>query len=222
MTAFTKKKISTQKILADILKEKREEKKLDLDKIERYTKINKKYLKALENSDFSELPADIYVKNFLKIYSKILNLDSKEIISQYFFEKDIFQKTRKSNAKKIQRNKYNFLNFNRLVKNSLIILIVIILLSYLGIEIKKIFTPPMLLISSPANNLILKKTTVKVAGQSEKEAEISINGEKVISDSKGYFKKDVNLQNGLNIIEITATKKHSKKNTAYRKVMVKK
>lgn len=223
MNGFVNKKIDSQKTLAEILKERREELELDWSVIEQESRISRKYLQALENADYKKLPAEIYVSNFLKTYAGLLGLDSNKLVNLYLKEKDLYQKILKGkdlngNLKEVGKTK--FLITPKLIRSAIIALIVLVLLSYLGWEVKKIFTPPFLQINKPENNLVTDKTSIKVEGQTEEEVEITINGQDILSDSQGYFTKDVNLQEGINIIEISAQKKHSRENKSYRQIMV--
>ena len=53
----------------------REARGVDLFRVERDTKIRVKYLKAMEQGQFSELPADVYARGFLRNYASYLGLD---------------------------------------------------------------------------------------------------------------------------------------------------
>ena len=46
-------------------------------------KISISVLKAIENNQFEDLPSGFYLRNFLKSYSKILQIDSQKIIDGY-------------------------------------------------------------------------------------------------------------------------------------------
>ena len=63
------------KRVGQILKEERLRRKLTLDDIEKYTKIRRKVLEALEEGDYSKLPAETFVKGFIKNYGEFLNLE---------------------------------------------------------------------------------------------------------------------------------------------------
>lgn len=54
-----------------------------LDEIEEQTKIRKKYLQALEEERFGDLPGRVYAKAFLRTYARFLNLDAEELATQF-------------------------------------------------------------------------------------------------------------------------------------------
>jgi cytoskeletal protein RodZ len=72
--------------MADIgatLREARMRAKIDINEVERRTKIRAKYLRAIENEEWGLLPGDVYVKSFLRTYSDYLGLDSRQLIDDY-------------------------------------------------------------------------------------------------------------------------------------------
>jgi len=65
------------------LKEKRKELGLTIEEAEEQTKIRKKYLRALEEDEYNEIPGLVYAKAFLKTYSSYLGLDQEEILEEF-------------------------------------------------------------------------------------------------------------------------------------------
>ncbi len=57
--------------------------KIDINEVETRTKIRAKYLRAMENEEWSLLPGDVYVKSFLRTYGDYLGLDSRQLIDDY-------------------------------------------------------------------------------------------------------------------------------------------
>jgi len=64
------------------LKKQRNVKKITLEEISEYTKINIKYLDALENGDFSVLP-NVYSRLFLRSYCDYIGADYKKALDEY-------------------------------------------------------------------------------------------------------------------------------------------
>jgi len=64
------------------LKSTREKKKLTLDKIFNKTRIDIKYLEAIEDGNFSIMP-DVYIRAFLKEYANSIGLDENETLEKY-------------------------------------------------------------------------------------------------------------------------------------------
>jgi cytoskeleton protein RodZ len=69
-----------------ILKKKREELGLELDQVTEETKIRRRYLEAIENGTYNQIPDPVYTRSFLRIYSDYLGLDQVFIIKRYLDE----------------------------------------------------------------------------------------------------------------------------------------
>jgi cytoskeletal protein RodZ len=69
--------------IGERLREARMRQKIDIAEVESATKIRAKYLRALENEEFSLLPGNTFVKTFLRTYSEYLGLDAQLMIEEY-------------------------------------------------------------------------------------------------------------------------------------------
>lgn len=67
----------------EILKNKREEKNLELNKIAREISIEERFLKGLEDEDSGVFPGEAYLIGFLKNYSNFLELDTEYLLKLY-------------------------------------------------------------------------------------------------------------------------------------------
>lgn len=75
--------------MADIgekLRSARKAKGMSIEDIERITKIQRRYLSALENNDFEQLPGDFYVRAFIKQYAQVVDLDGNELLNDFHSE----------------------------------------------------------------------------------------------------------------------------------------
>ncbi len=61
--------------MGEVLHEARYRLNVSLEEVEEYTKIRKKYLVALEEDNYSELPAPVYARGFLQMYAEYLGID---------------------------------------------------------------------------------------------------------------------------------------------------
>src|ERR1035437_1533968 len=69
--------------VGDRLRDARENRGVDLYRVERDTKIRSKYLAALEDGEFSDLPGDVYARGFLRNYASYLGLDPDDIEEEW-------------------------------------------------------------------------------------------------------------------------------------------
>jgi hypothetical protein len=65
------------------LREARLRQGMDFPEIEAGTKIRGKYLRALEDEQFVQLPAQTYVKGFLRTYAEYLGLDGELYVDEF-------------------------------------------------------------------------------------------------------------------------------------------
>jgi hypothetical protein len=69
--------------IGNSLREARLRQHLDFPEIELATKIRAKYLRALEDEQFEILPAQTYVKGFLRSYAEYLGLDGQLYVDEF-------------------------------------------------------------------------------------------------------------------------------------------
>lgn len=69
--------------IGEQLKEARERRKLSIAEAEVATKIRAKYLRALEEENYQDLPARVYAIGFLKNYAKYLGLEPNDLVEEF-------------------------------------------------------------------------------------------------------------------------------------------
>jgi cytoskeleton protein RodZ len=69
--------------IGNSLREARVRQQLELTEVEQATKIRARYLRALEEESFEALPAQTYVKGFLRTYADYLGLDGQLYVDEF-------------------------------------------------------------------------------------------------------------------------------------------
>lgn len=223
MSSFSAKVISNPLSVGEQLKQARLTTGVGLKEIAKEINVSLKYLQALESGDHKLLPGEVYAKNFLRAYLKFLNLDEKDFIDKFSSEQTLYSKTStgKDFKKPVARiSRINLLVAPKVLRGIVIFLLAVAVLVYLGREIKAIVAPPALVVSSPAENIQIASSFIEVTGVTEQDTILSINGQQVLIDEQGRFNELIDLQTGVNIIEVTAEKRHGKQTTIYRQVVV--
>ncbi|MFA5359901.1 MAG: helix-turn-helix domain-containing protein [Patescibacteria group bacterium] len=223
MNLFQSNKIYLDsEMVSEQLRSARQAKKLKLSEIAKKLNINEKYLVALEKGEYNKLPEGVYGKNFLREYALFLSLDYKKLAADFDAEintleprgqKEIF-------SKQVVKKRY-LLAMPKILRNIFIFSIICICFIYLGYRVNKIISPPLLIINNPATDLTISQTSLEITGHTEAEANLIINGQTVLTDKNGDFSQLISLKNGVNIITVTANKKHSRSSTIIRQILVK-
>ncbi|MBC1248547.1 helix-turn-helix domain-containing protein [Listeria welshimeri] len=69
--------------LGDKLKQARREKGLSLDDLQQITKIQKRYLVAIEEGNYAVMPGKFYARAFIKQYAEAVGLDSATLFDEF-------------------------------------------------------------------------------------------------------------------------------------------
>ena len=69
--------------IGNSLRDARERQGLGYPEIELATKIRSKYIRALEEEDFTAIPGDAYIRGFLRTYAEYLGLDGDVYVDEY-------------------------------------------------------------------------------------------------------------------------------------------
>lgn len=72
--------------IGEILKNARIEKGYTLDDLQQITKIQKRYLQAIEDGNTEILPGRFYMRAFVKQYADIVDLDGEELLEEHLTE----------------------------------------------------------------------------------------------------------------------------------------
>lgn len=207
------------KTLSEIVKQKREELHLSCERIAEILRIPARYLIYLEKNELQKLPPPIYVKGFLKKYSHILNLDSKRVLRLYDHEISALRASPAHSlvARPTQTPKVTI--STRTIALALVTIAIFGLGVYWWKQISLFFTKPSLIVVSPEHDTTIGNNSIAVEGKTKEGNSIDINNQLVAIDNNGNFKETLFLQDGLNILTITAKDTYGKKNIVVRRVV---
>ncbi len=118
------------------LKHERELRGVPLEKISEATKIHIRFLRALEDNSFDELPGEVFIKGYIRSYANIIGSDVEEMLNIY--EEYMDFKNQENIPLKIASVKKQS---KILLTFGLLILVVVGLLFGVGILIRKVSDP---------------------------------------------------------------------------------
>lgn len=198
--------------VGEILKKEREKKGLTTDDIEKLLRVRKKFLTALEENNWDAFSSKIYIIGLLKSYAKVLNISSERLVA--FFRREYEKKEDVQFKKRISSR---FLTpASRRYFIAMLSGLVLFFLVYFGYQVSRFLTPPAVSILSPKTTTFRKTDRVQVIGKTEKEAVITIYGNRVYQDKDGIFKFDFPLKKGKNTFLIEVIGVNGKKTTVRR------
>lgn len=188
--------------LKDLLREHIELKGLTPKKIADITGIHERYIVALLEGTDGYLPPAPYVYGYITKLSAVLNFEKENMWRLY--QKESLLRSAGAHDR-LPANRFAMKPISR----AWIIggIIALAALAYLGSNIVNILTQPELTITVPAQeNTAVAQPTITVQGATNPTYTLSINQAEVYIDKDGSFKKEFQLQEGLNAIEFVAKK----------------
>ncbi len=84
--------------VGDIIRKERISRRITVETIAKDLKLNVKYIKSLEASEYEALPADPYIRVYFRSLAKYLSLDSEEILKKFYAERGIGDEQLKTDA----------------------------------------------------------------------------------------------------------------------------
>jgi cytoskeleton protein RodZ len=217
MNGFTKKSVGTL-TLGEKLKKLRSERRMSLNEASRVTRIQVKYLEYLEEGKYEKLPANVYVRGFLKNYAEFLGVSEEALFKLYDKESGIkknLEKQKKENTqghmeRQIPISISSFVVTPKMIAAGSIIILIFLGVFYLYKEVGSFASTPRLVVLSPENNYSTASNSVSVEGVTDRDSKILINDQPVLVNDDGKFRETLTVQSGTNIINIKAINRFEK------------
>ena len=193
----------------------RERKGVDLYRAERDTKIRLRYLSALEDGAYDELPPPVYTKGFLRNYAIYLGLDPDEILERWRDEMDSLRASERLSVapppQPIAAPSVRITLTPGMFVGGLVALVVLAFIGYLGLQLLRYAEVTPVALTQPANlfsTIDAEKTALQ--GKSGPGALITIRGPgdalfNTTANEDGDWTEEVDLARGRNDFAITAT-----------------
>ena len=199
--------------LGEMLRTAREAKGVDLTRVERETKIRERYLAALENGDYDDLPGAVYTRGFLRNYGAYLGLDGEELIDLYRLETAGAAPERQGLPAPPRplatRRARAFVVTPNAILAAILTIAVGGFFAYLGYQLITFARMPDLRITDPPGNVNgYTADEITIRGETEPNAKVTVGNltenPTVTADADGRFEVTVGLVPGSNVVELTA------------------
>jgi cytoskeletal protein RodZ len=192
----------------------RERKGVDLYRAERDTKIRLRYLSALEDGAYDELPPPVYTKGFLRNYAIYLGIDPDEILERWRDEMDAVAASERLSVapppQPIAAPGRQITLTPGMFVGGLVVVVILGFIAYLGLQLMRYAEVTPVSLTQPSNAFsTIDAETTALEGISGPGAQISINGPgdavyDVSANEEGEWSKQVDLARGQNDFTIIA------------------
>lgn len=209
---FVRKKVRSAS-LGQRMQKMRSERRMSLHEVSRQTQIQVKYLEDLESGRYDRLPAEVYVKGFLRHYAQYFSVNERVLIRLYERESHIqrnLHKTEEPGQRDTPLYHKQFVITPRIIIGTLIAFSVFAGFVYLYREVDRFISAPLLTVVDPLDGMHTKERVVPLRGRTDAEAKVFINDQGVLVDAEGNFAETITLQNGINQIVTRSINKFDK------------
>lgn len=216
---FTTLKVKTQ-TLGEYLRECRQRLNFTEIDVAKFANVQPKYLRFLEEGRFRDLPAEVYVKGFLRSLANIYHVDAEDLLRQYAHEQEISKNLEFES--KITMTRFSAPKFIFSPKTLTIgglVLLGLMSLTYLYFQVSSLGRPPKLEIVSPVSDTQVASGALTVEGKTEAGASVYLNNQAVAVDANGVFRENLTLGSGTNILTIKSVNKFGKQTVLTRTIL---
>lgn len=209
------------KKIGEILEAARKEKGWTVAELAQRTKIQDKFLQALERSDFNNLPEAPFVKGFIRTVAGELGLKPDGMVA--IFRRD-YDTDKQGNViprgfAEVETKKFSWTP--KMTVIAAVAAVVGTFSLYLIFQIKLLVSPPTLILDAPKENAVVGVQLI-VEGRTDPSAEIFINDQQIRKNKSGVFSQTISLLEGVQTVAVKAVGQNQKSTTVERTIQVKK
>ncbi len=190
------------KLLKEILNEGLDQRGWGIKKLTEVTSIQERYIQLLLSGELHKLPPAPYVRGYLTKICQALELDMQDVWQTYKGEIEV------ATSGPLDRLPINrFAIKSGLKKFVFVGILAILIVAYLIWNARQLIGSPTLTITAPQEETTTTgEPTVIIEGSTDYSNKLTINNEQIYLEKNGHFKKDYDLQEGVNTFEILAKK----------------
>jgi cytoskeleton protein RodZ len=207
------------KTVGEILKQARTDQGISVATVAAQTKIQIKYLRALEENKFDQLPAAAFVKGFVRAYARVIGKDPEGLLA--IFRRDYDQNER---GEIVPRGP--MLGMPRgwrwtptVTMLGVGAMVMTVFGTYLVVQLRLLARPPILEVTAPTENARVSRN-VAVTGKSDRDATVPVTSKPVVGSEGLEWSETVLLSAGEHTLTIRATARNGKTRVIQRTVMV--
>ncbi len=193
--------------VGELLKNERLKKNLTLKQVEKSLRVREKFLLALEENNWETFSSKIYITGLITNYSRLLGLNTQKML--IFFRRD-YEKKDDLKFKKRTSSQY-LASPTKRIATSGVVLIVLVFLLYFSYQLTQFLAPPKVIWLSPQKTTFRSGEKITIKGKTDKDAAITIFGDRIYQTKEGIFTYDFPLKKGTNELTIEVVGANGKK-----------
>ncbi len=198
------------KTIGEIIRANRLDRGLTLEALSKTTRIDSRYIHALEENEFKKLPSITFTKGFVRNLAQALGKDPGEWVA--LLRRD-YQADSSPTVTPLHRSKRFSLGSIFQSQALILFLGAVVFLGYLGFQYRAVITPPSLEIISPTKDAVVV-SPVTLEGKTVSGTTVTINEDlKISPDSSGRFLTKLNLSPGSVEVKISVSNRFSRTTT---------
>ncbi len=201
---------SEARTLGERLRLLRRTQAVTMDMLVEATRIQKRYLEALEWGRYHELPDPLYTRNFIRAYARYLGADEAYFLELFTIEVARSDLLAPHRLPRTRARRLLFLSFPQVFTAFLISCVFFLGVVWLSSRIYVVFRPPDIVVFGPDFESVTSVPYVLVSGRVEDtDISVRIEEQSIPLSPLGEFSLEVPLQIGPNIIHIAARSRYS-------------
>lgn len=182
-----------------------------------------KYIRGLENDDYSVFSAKVYALGYLKKFMEAIAIEDPQAFIKEFgteWEVRMFRKNKEFQPLPENRGQKPLVTPLKLGLGIGGVALVCFLL-FFGFRLMKFVSTPDFTLEEPGNGMEFTEPVVSVRGKVEKESSLTVNGRELKIDGEGRFDEKIELAAGVHALEFIARNRFGKITREVRNVIIK-
>lgn len=205
------------------LKSRREALGMAVDDLARATHLSARYISALEKSDYTIFPAKVYAQGAVRRIAQIFADGDRDMLiallnREWPMEQNDCRCHTAQWCAPFLLGK--ILPIRRKVGALAAGAFFIFVLGFWGVRLFFFATPPVLVVTLPEPQSRITAPTATVAGTTERESRLTVNGREIRIDERGAFREDIELPLGTNRLQFISESRFGKTSTEVRYILV--
>lgn len=211
-------------MLGEDLRARREAMGMSVEQAARGMQMLARYVRALEDGDWAVFSARVYAQGSARRMAKLFALANADALAAAVGrEWDIARGGADSKAYPSPRAvavPRRFTLTPRRIGAAAAASVALLLAAFFSMRLTAFIRAPGLTIKSPADRSGFDTPLVDVAGKTEKESSLTVNGREITLDEQGNFSEKIELQSGANELHFISRNRFGKIQTAVRNIFV--